>query len=495
MSEQSPVVVVGSGPAGAAACTTLASAGVDTLLLEAGQERAARGLIARVRGITVAKVRRRLGLRPGVTMTGDPATQLYEDLSPGGLSNHWSCAVPRFAPEDFADAERAGEAYTWPLGYADLAPFYQRVEPLLHIAGSSEDSAQLPAGNVRKRIQAADSWRALGPLATQKGRTLAPMPYAYGAENTLTFSGNAFNAFVRVVKPALASGHLRVTFDSRVIRLEFSPSTRRVTGVIVRHARSGVEERIPCRAVVLAAGAVTSAQILLESKSADFPAGLGNTHDVLGRYLHDHPLGKLVLDLGKPIGVYPPVYLTRPTLERTEPLYAAACMQWSGPKPLAQSALRGHPARLGQIGFSVFGTMAPSADDWVALDPARPRVGGTSALTLNVRHPPAAARALEQARDELLELLREGGYEPRVSVWHVEAVGNSNHYGGSCRMHASPRFGMLDAFSRLHDVSNVVVADSAAFTTGPEKNPVLTAMALSARASDRLAHEIQSGDL
>jgi choline dehydrogenase-like flavoprotein len=60
-------------------------------------------------------------------------------------------------------------------------------------------------------------------------------------------------------------------------------------------------------------------------------------------------------------------------------------------------------------------------------------------------------------------------------------------------MHSSPQFGMLDRWSRLHEVPNVAVADSAAFTTGPEKNPVLTAMALAARASQRLADDLRAG--
>ena len=75
----------------------------------------------------------------------------------------------------------------------------------------------------------------------------------------------------------------------------------------------------------------------------------------------------------------------------------------------------------------------------------------------------------------------------------MEAPGNSVHYGGTCRMHSNPRFGVVDAFSRVHDVKNVVVADSSVFTTGPEKNPVLTAMALAARASDRLHSDLNEG--
>jgi choline dehydrogenase-like flavoprotein len=170
-------------------------------------------------------------------------------------------------------------------------------------------------------------------------------------------------------------------------------------------------------------------------------------------------------------------------------------MQWSGAVPLVKSTLRGHPARLSEIGFSVFGTVIPTRDDRVTLDAGAPRVGGASALELHVNRPPEAERVLEQARDELVELLGRAGAGARVEVWKVEAIGNSNHYGGTCRMHASPRFGVLDGHSRVHGVSNVAVADSAAFTTGPEKNPVLTAMALGARAAQHLAEDVQRGDL
>jgi choline dehydrogenase-like flavoprotein len=92
-------------------------------------------------------------------------------------------------------------------------------------------------------------------------------------------------------------------------------------------------------------------------------------------------------------------------------------------------------------------------------------------------------------------MVGRAGWEPRVRVFHVEPPGNSVHYGGTCRMHASPRLGVVDGYSRIHDVRNVVVADSSVFTTGPEKNPVLTAMTLAARASHRLAEEIHAGDI
>jgi choline dehydrogenase-like flavoprotein len=403
--------------------------------------------------------------------------------------------VPRFSAEDFADARRAGEAYAWPIDYEDVAPWYHRVEPLLHVAGGAGDWAQLPAGNVERARELGSDWMPLVAAAAHVGRTLAPMPYAYGAETTVTLSGTVFNSFVRLLQPELRAGRLSARFDARAVRLEWSPQSRRVEAVVVRDARTGSEDRVPCRAVVVAAGAIGTPEVLLASKSADFPEGLGNAHGVLGHYLHDHPLGKLVVDLEKPISIHPPSYLTRPTLERSPALYAAACMQWSGSDVMARSVLNGRPGRLPWLGFSVFGTMAPSADDWVALDAARRGANGAAGLTLHIRHPPDALRALEKARDDLVEVLARAGLGPRVRIWHVEPVGNSRHYGGSVRMHASERFGMLDAWSRMHAVKNVAVADSSVFTTGPEKNPVLTAMALAARAGHRLAEELRAGDI
>jgi choline dehydrogenase-like flavoprotein len=493
VSEQAPVVVIGSGPAGATAALVLGRAGVDTLLLEAGREESRLGFTARVRGLTVARHRPPRKRRGALTMAGDPATEIYEELAPGGLSNQWSGAVPRFSETDFEDAERAGAEYTWPIGYADLVPWYEAVEPLLCIAGGVTDAPELPAGKVAVRRRLGGDWGPLQEASEAIGRSTVVMPYAYGGGTFLTRSGTAFNAFTRLVKPAVRRGELSVRYDSRVVRLEWSSGERRVVAAICVDS-GGSETRVPCRAVVLAAGAINSPQILLESTHADFPNGLGNECDVVGRYLHDHPLAKIAVGLGRSVSASPAAYITRSGLERTEPLYAAAFMQWGGTGALARSVLAARPGRAREIGFHVFGTMRPTRENFVALD-GKARDGGPSSLRLSLRHPPEAGAALERARGDLLELLDRVGWQPRERVWVVEAPGNSVHYGGTCRMHASPEYGVVDAWSRVHGVPNVAVADSSVFTTGPEKNPVLTSMALAARAADRLAQEIRCGEL
>jgi choline dehydrogenase-like flavoprotein len=488
------VVVIGSGPAGAAATLALVNAGVGVTLLEAGLASSALGLTARFGGVTIARVHRPLAQRlSDIRITGDPSTLVYEDVAPGGLTNHWSCAVPRFSPEDFRDARRAGEPFSWPIDYEDLAPWYDWIEPRLFIAGTTVSRPQLPAGKVVDVRTLAPTWQPIIEVAQRAGQAVVPTPYTYGGRTTLTLSGTVFNSFVRLIKPARRSNHLSVRFGTQALRVEWSGNAKRVRSVIARNVTTGATERIPCRAVVLAAGAINTTKILLQSTDSDFPDGLGNTHGVLGRYLHDHPLGKLEVEVASPLSFRPAAYITRTPLEQSMPLYAAGCLQWSGVLPLALSVVKGHPGRSKACGFSLFGTMAPTEGNYVTLDHSRSNVDRTPGLIVHITHPQESGVALVAARDQLLNLLDQARLQPITRGWLIDTVGSAIHFAGTCRMHASPRFGMLDAWSRLHAVPNVVVADSAAFTTGPEKNPALTAMALAARASSRLADDLRSG--
>ena len=149
--------------------------------------------------------------------------------------------------------------------------------------------------------------------------------------------------------------------------------------------------------------------------------------------------------------------------------------------------------RTADFGVQVFGTMIPTPDATVSLtlesderDAARP--------TISLKYDDATLNNLAGARDRIVDVFRDAGLGVSVpGPFHDIRPGSSVHYGGTVRMHRSPEFGVLDASNRMHDVPNVFVCDASCFTTGPEKNPTLTAMAIATRAADRLADDLIEG--
>jgi choline dehydrogenase-like flavoprotein len=92
----------------------------------------------------------------------------------------------------------------------------------------------------------------------------------------------------------------------------------------------------------------------------------------------------------------------------------------------------------------------------------------------------------------LIAVLNEAGCEAKIGEV-VDALhpGMAVPYGGAARMHAKPEYGVLDEWNRVYGAPNVLVCDAACFTTGAEKNPTLTVMAIAARAATRLAHDLR----
>ena len=121
------VVVIGSGPAGAMAARELVRSGLPVTMLESGTA-SPRGLLIRAGGRNV--FRRGVGAEAhddDYVATGNPSTDWCYHLAPGGLTNQWTGAVPRFAPEDFLEGARLDERYVWPVTY----------EPSSSMSGSS----------------------------------------------------------------------------------------------------------------------------------------------------------------------------------------------------------------------------------------------------------------------------------------------------------------------------------------------------------------------
>ncbi len=506
MADDQQVVVIGSGPSGAMAAHALIHRGVPVLMLESGSH-FPRGLLVRISGRNVYRVVSgmkggKLNVEPGNgiengnlhTVTGDPRTVWWSCFMPGGFSNQWTGAVPRFAPRDFCEGERIDERYCWPVNYEDLAPYYQRVEPLMCINGDNKPHPNLPVGCRKFRRVLADDWQHIAACAEARGQGLAVTPVADGPPFLVALRGTAFNSFTNIVRPLMASPNFKLIAGAHALKLEYSASKGKVDGVVYYDRADGSQHRVKAAAVIVACGPLNSTKLLFDSTCNTFPQGLGNTAGVLGQYLHDHPRDWWTFTVEKPLSrPNPSVYLTRRPHKDSPPLLATSCTIGLYPT-LGEKALSFLPGKAALFGVQVFGTMVPSQEHFVRPDKQKKDEHGLAALEVRIRYDEETLANVIDAREQLLSLLAEAGHPGKLRDLPTEfEPGSSVHYGGTVRMHASPEYGMTDAWNRLHAVPNVLVTDASCFTTGPEKNPTLTAMALSARAADHLADQFQTG--
>lgn len=492
MSEEGQVVVIGSGPAGAAAARELVGLGIAVTMLESGSDLPT-GLLVRLAGKNLFRRVPPLGEDAGHSVSGDPRTVCYVKHALGGLSNNWTGAVPRFAPEDFTEGERLHERYRWPISYADLAPWYERIERSLPITADPRDVPQLPAGHVRHQGRIPENWRDIERAANHHGQGFTIYPLVDGPSNLIVRRGTAFNSYTNIVRRLLRSPLFRLRTGAHVVQLECSASTGRVNGAVYFDRRTSCMERIGASAIVVACGPLGSTKLLHNSISSQFPHGLGNSQGVLGRFLHDHPREWWSFRMDRPLQILAPAaYLTRLPYESSPPLMATS---WTLGCASLHDRVRSRFGLNGSIvGVQMIGTMVPT--ETCIAKPATDRKDefGFSALDVCIRYSDAEVDNVVRARQHLMNLMDEAGIRAKMDeVAPTLFPGTIAHYGGSVRMHEKPAYGVVDGWNRVYDAANVLVCDASCFTTAAEKNPTLTVMAIAARAATRLAHDLKHG--
>jgi choline dehydrogenase-like flavoprotein len=144
------------------------------------------------------------------------------------------------------------------------------------------------------------------------------------------------------------------------------------------------------------------------------------------------------------------------------------------------------------VGVQLFGTMIPSEKCFAKPSTTKKDEFGLPALDVCIHYSAAEVENMVRARQHLINVMEEAGC--RATLGEIEPTlfpGTAIHFGGTARMHASPKYGVVDAWNRVHKAPNVLVCDAACFPTAAEKNPALTVMAIAARAATRLAHDLK----
>jgi GMC oxidoreductase/Gluconate 2-dehydrogenase subunit 3 len=370
-------VVVGSGAGGGVATWALAQSGRSVLLVERGDypdtaylardhlrnAHTYSGLDHRTLRSSADNPRTvLLGSDPVVLPAWDPRYGSNADTFGGGTRVYGAQAW-RFMPEDFGMASRYGipdgsALADWPISYDDLEPFYTQAEYEIGVCGSAEPHA---GATRRSRSYPMTPMPLTAPArrllvgAEAIGLTTAPVPLAI---NSTPYDGRPACARCRqcvgftcpveakngshntVLARAAATGNLSVLLGTRAERI-ITDTTGQVTGVDLVGEVGGSRWRrsVGAEDVVVAAGAVESARLLLASRSYREPDGLGNAHDQVGRHLQGHLYGGA-------IGIFDDVVndLVGPGSVDLHPRLPAR-QRWSGGRRHDRKRVRAHAGR------------------------------------------------------------------------------------------------------------------------------------------------------
>ena len=532
-------VIVGAGAGGGVVAKELATLGLTVVLLERGKWYSA----ADCRKDDLFNQRTQvLGAKFGPDDERNPRVAVDEQgresivyPTDGGYSNNAACVgggtfsygamAWRFMERDFRMRSTYGpvEGSTledWPIGYADLEQFYEKVEWEMGVSG--DDSGNPFKAPRRKALP-------MPPLApSREHQILLPAARRLGLHpfdipmlrNTVPYNGrrscmrcrwcvgfacevNARTGTHNTVIPAaVATGNCELRTDcmTREILLD---SQARATGVAYYDARERLQEQ-PADLVIVCGGAVESARLLLNTKHRLFPAGLGNRYDQVGRNLQSHSYSganglferETYDDLGPGASIAICDYnhgnpgLTGGAMLANEFIrlpyqFMAQVPPWVARwgqehKEFVRSAYRRTIVVMGPV------QEMPLADARVQVDPkVKDRWGIPVARLSGGRHP----HTIEIGRyiaGKAEAWLKEAG---AVQTWKRvpgRSLSGGQHQAGTCRMGTDPKSSVVNANCQLHDVDNVYVIDAGVHVTNGGFNPVLTILANAYRASEQL---------
>ena len=507
MSERYDVIIIGSGAGGGTLAYRLAATGKRILILERGdyvrREKAnwdSRAVNVEGRYQTTETWRDRDG-KPL-----HPHTHYYV----GGNTKFYGAALFRLRERDFGPLRHhGGVSPGWPLGYDELEPYYTEAEHLYQVHGErgadptepwASAPYRFPAVSHEPRIQRLHDDLAkaglkpfhvpLGVRIDEASARTSPCIRCNTCDGYACLVQAKSDAQVICVDPALLYPNVSLMTGCTVTRLETSASGREVTGVVFE--RDGRRERLQADIVVVSAGAINSAALLLRSANTQHPNGLANRSDQVGRNYMGHVNSVLLA-----ISATPNPTTFQKTLAvndfyfgDTDFAYPMGHISFVG-KLDAVALSAGAPAVVPGMALDV--VARHSLDFWLTsedLPDANNRVSLDRDGNIVLAYAPNNLEGHRRLIARLKRLLEQTGAThvvPRnLFVGERIPLAGVAHQNGTVRFGDDPRTSVLDRDCRAHDVDNLYVVDAGFFPSSGAVNPALTVMANALRVGDHL---------
>ncbi|MGJ7043109.1 choline dehydrogenase-like flavoprotein [Shinella sp. BE166] len=482
------IVIIGSGMGGACVAYGLAATGANILILEQGHQlpRHANNRDARAifqQGFFRTDER----WYDGKGEPFGPGNYYYH----GGNTKFYGAVLMRYRAEDFDGVEHLeGTAPPWPFRYDELEPWYQRAEELFNVRGELGADSTEPRHSGRYSHAAVPDEPAIAELRARLksvGLNPASLPLGIDIEAWLAEGQTPWDAFpdarsgkmdaeTCALIPALKYPNVRIESGAEVLRL--IPGRDGHTIVAVEYRQDGEVKRVSAGTIVLAAGAVRSAKILLASGES----GLANRSGAVGRHFMNHNLTALL--------AYDRRFWNDSVYQKTFGINDFYLRSDAGDAPL------GHVQLFGRVSATVMKGMARWAPEWLLdlwsrhsadlllmsediPDPESRVTLDGDRLVLHWKRSNMKAHGL--LRRKMTERLKAAGFSLTLS--RPFDRNTTSHQCGTVRIGNDPVNAPLNADCRSFDHPNLYVTDASCLVTSAAVNPSLTVAALALRAA------------
>jgi choline dehydrogenase-like flavoprotein len=455
----------------------------------------------------------------------------------GGTSTHFTANFWRFHEIDFKERSKVGAISgstltDWPISYADLEPYYTKVEWEIGVSGLAGASPFDPprskpypmpplpvksGGVIFERAARKLGWN---PFPAPMAILSQPRPGRSACINCgfcLGFAcevGAKSSSLATAIRMAEKTGRCEIRPNSYVHRIELDTNGR-ATGAVYFDAQRNVQ-RQKAKAVVVCANGAETPRLLLLSANKKFPDGLANSSGIVGKNLmfnsgalsvgvFEHPLNDYKgfavsrilhdfyeLDPDK-VGFHGGGGLDA-RFDMTPISFALGGLPPGSPRwgKSFKDVLSNNFTRTVEI--LCHGTSLPVENNSFSLDPDLKDAWGLPALRMTYKDHPDDVKLADWLNARAAELLQAAGAQKQWSYPAGEQE-FSVHLLGTCRMGHDPKTSVINSDHQTHDVKNLFLCDGSSLVTSGRGQPTMTIEALAFRASDRIRALAKRGDL
>lgn len=466
----------------------------------------------------------------------------------GGRTNHWGRISLRFGPKDFKHKDVDGLGENWPISYEELKPYYDKLDKLIGVFGTNEGLENDPDGFFlpppRPRLHehyyikgAKKTGIPVYPsrlsILTKRINQERGVCFYCGQCNRSCSAYADFSSGSCLIFPAQKNGQVDLYTDCMVKNITTNDEGL-ATGVSYINKKDLGEYQLKGKTVVLGASACSSARILLNSKSKQHPNGLGNSSDVVGRYLHD--------STGAGISAFIPDLMNRKTYNEDGTGGMHVYSPWWGDNSKLNfprgyhievwggmgmpaygfgynveamneyvgGDVGGYGTKLRQDVKKFYGSVVGMAgrgeaialyDNRCEIDPSTVDRYGIPVLRFNYKWSDYERNQAKHMIDSFEEIAHNmggimlGDKPGKDRDYGLLAPGQIIHEVGTTRMGNDPKKSVTNKYQQLHDAKNVFVVDAGPFVSQADKNGTWTILALSMRASEYLVSEFKKQNI